>query len=89
MISGFQQIFGDSMAAFVRENITVSFPLLQIVQIEKYYADIIRDTKERGKKNKEDMQRIETRLRKRQVDVAKFGSDHLVEMNHAIFNKKV
>ena len=89
MISGFQQIFGDSMAVFFRENMTALFPLLQIAQIEKYYADIIRDTKERGKKNKEDMQRIETRLRKRQVDVAKFGSDHLVEMNHAIFNKKV
>ena len=74
---------------FCKENMTALFPLLQIVQIEKYYADIIRDAKERGKKNKEDMQRLETRLRKRQVDVAKFGSDHLVEMNHAIFNKKV
>ena len=87
----FQQIFGDSVAVFCKENMTACalFPLLQIVQIENYYADIIREAKERGKKNKEDMQRIETRLRKRQVDVAKFGSDHLVEMNHAIFNRKV
>ena len=89
MICGFQQSFGDSVAVFCKENMTALFPLLQMVQIEKYYADIIREAKERGKKNKEDMQRIETRLRKRQVDVAKFGSDHLVEMNHAIFNKKV